>query len=558
MQRWRKPPIFAFAYISPARSSKRRMSNIRSRIATDASLLGRSWVASVGLTAMADDDTPFRVPRIFRAVSSGMAASATPASARVANDRRTHAMLTRGADALFAGWIGLAAFALYCATLAQGFGWDDSGELATGVLKLAPVHSAGYAPYVWFGHVFTQIDPFGSDATRVNLWSALAGAAAVGLAARYVLAVAGSRLGACVAALVLATGPVFLYNATVASVYAFLGFAVALLLNAAHAWVRRPGAARLALFAFTIGLVGLAHAAGAAFAVGGVVLIVLQRGALRRVRDAVPLAAVLIPLAAVPLLSRMGNSTGFPAGHVQSSLGDVFTRTASDLADSLANRHGIVVHTWWLVLTLIVSLSPAALVLVPAGVAQLWRERVYLVCGLIPGLVSSGVAVFQRGGYAYWHVPLVLVGAIACGAGVEWLRRGASRPVIAALAVLLLVPPVAGGLYLAHSHREASGWSRATLGALPRGARVITPWLAYTPMRAQQVVYGVRADVRLELTPTGAPVDIATLHGDYAVSVAGASPKAAGAAPAGPSAGANFKGLSGLGAGPFDIGFGAI
>src|SRR4051794_31503920 len=151
MQRWRKPPIFAFAYISPARSSKRRMSNIRSRIATDASLFGSSCVASVGLTAMADDDTPFRVPRTFPAVSSGMAASATPASARVANDRRTHAMLNRGADALVPWAIGVLAFVLYSATLAHGFGWDDSGELATGVLQLAPVHSGGYAGYIWLG-----------------------------------------------------------------------------------------------------------------------------------------------------------------------------------------------------------------------------------------------------------------------------------------------------------------------------------------------------------------------------------------------------------------------
>src|SRR3954453_5912386 len=166
MHRCRKPPIFAFAYISPARSSKRRMSNMRSRIPTEVSLSGSSCVASVGLTAMADDDTPFRVPRIFRAVSSGMAASATPASARVAKERRTPAMLNRGADALVRSrvpWLlGLAAFVLYCATLAHGFGWDDSGELATGVLQLAPVHSASYAPYIWIAHLFAEVEPFGS------------------------------------------------------------------------------------------------------------------------------------------------------------------------------------------------------------------------------------------------------------------------------------------------------------------------------------------------------------------------------------------------------------
>src|SRR5829696_7916591 len=42
MQRWRKPPIFAFAYISPARSSKRRISSIFWRTVRQVSLSGRS------------------------------------------------------------------------------------------------------------------------------------------------------------------------------------------------------------------------------------------------------------------------------------------------------------------------------------------------------------------------------------------------------------------------------------------------------------------------------------------------------------------------------------
>src|SRR5437588_713071 len=40
MQRWRKPPSWAFAYIAPARSSKRRMSIIRSRIRREVSASG--------------------------------------------------------------------------------------------------------------------------------------------------------------------------------------------------------------------------------------------------------------------------------------------------------------------------------------------------------------------------------------------------------------------------------------------------------------------------------------------------------------------------------------
>src|SRR3954451_4145251 len=46
MQRGRKPPIFAFAYISPARSSKRRMRSIFSMTATQVSLSGRPCLTS--------------------------------------------------------------------------------------------------------------------------------------------------------------------------------------------------------------------------------------------------------------------------------------------------------------------------------------------------------------------------------------------------------------------------------------------------------------------------------------------------------------------------------
>ena len=419
------------------------------------------------------------------------------------------------------------------------------------MLRLAPVHSAGYAPYVWLGRAFTEVVPFGSGPTRVNLWSAFAGALAVALTARYVLVVSGSALGALVAALLLAAGPIVIYNATVASVYTFLALAVALLLNAADAWWRRPSAARLALLAFAIGLGGLAHAAGAAFAAGGLLLIALRRP---RPREALPLAAILIPLAAVPLLARAGGSTSYPQSHVESSLWDVVSRSASGLADSLANKHGVVVHAWWLVLVLLASLSPAALVLAPAGVRRLRHERPYVACCLAPAAVASAVAVLQRGGYAYWHVPLVLAGAVACGAGVDAVRRRAVR---AALGVALLVSPVLGALYLAHSHREASEWSAATLRALPRDARLVTPWIAYTPLRARQVLDGMRPDVRLELTATGAPVDIGELGGSgYAVAVAVAvTGRPPAARPAGPAAGANFKGLSGLEAGPFEIGF---
>src|SRR4051812_48376945 len=122
MQRWRKPPIFAFAYISPARSSKRRISIIFSRTVRQVSLSGSEcepppappfalgWSSSRRLgssfTAMRLDDTPLRAPRTL-AVRTGTATSASPASARsearwvgrLGLRNLTHAMIARAPDA---------------------------------------------------------------------------------------------------------------------------------------------------------------------------------------------------------------------------------------------------------------------------------------------------------------------------------------------------------------------------------------------------------------------------------------------------------------------------
>ena len=456
--------------------------------------------------------------------------------------------------------------ALYCATVTRGVVWDDSGELAAGVSGLGVVHSTGYAPYVLLGHLFSLAEPFGSYAVRANLWSAVTAALAIALIARYVLVVSSSTVGAVVAALLLGLGPVFWYQATVASVYTFLACAVALLLNAADAWVRRPSPLRLALLSASIGLVAMAHAVGLAFALGGVLLIALKaRGAIRRPREVLALAAVAIPAAAIAYIPLRSGYGGFPDAYPHAALLDRVTGHASTFTGERpfdGNRHAVATQAWSVVLLVFVSLSPAALALVPAGLRALLRERPYVLCCLAPAVLDSVLVVTMQRGFLYWHIPLLLAGAVACGAGVEPVRRalrGSRGRVVlrGALAAALLVPPVAGALFLAHSHRDASGWSRATLAALPHGARLVTPWIAYAPLRAEQALGGVRPDVRLVVTASGATESLAAMHGGYAVTVSAVRLPSAGAVAVGPVAGASFKGLSGLRAGPFKIGYDA-
>jgi hypothetical protein len=145
------------------------------------------------------------------------------------------------------------------------------------------------------------------------------------------------------------------------------------------------------------------------------------------------------------------------------------------------------------------------------------------------------------------------------GPALEWLSDSGRRAALGgALGLTLLAAPAAGVLFIANSHRDASGWSRATLAALPSGARLVTPWIAYAPLRAEQTQAGVRRDVRLELTATGVIETLDGLRGGYAVVVTDVPPASGAAVEVGPVAGASFKGLSGLGAGPFKIGYGSV
>ena len=434
---------------------------------------------------------------------------------------------------------------LYALTLAEGVGWDDSAELAAGIERLGIVHQTGYPAYLLLGHVFAAVEPFGSEATRANLWSAVCMAGAVGLVARYVLAAGGGALGATAAALLLAAGPLAWYHATTASVYPLFLLALALLLNAAHAWLARPGALRLALLAAAIGLVLVSHKTGLAFALGALVLLAWRA----RGRQLAGLVAIAIPLATIAYIPLRDGFTGFPNLIGGASTWEWITGTAGGAPDAEAfgaNAYALRVHTERLVVLLLASLSPAALLLVPLGVRALRREWAYPLCCLAPALATSAVVLTTEGAYPYWHLPLLLAGAVACGVGVAHVRR---RAVLAVCCVALVVPVVVGASYVATAPRAAEGWARGTLEALPPDSRLVAPWTAYAPLRAVQELDGVRPDVRVEVAPAGVrPEDVvARVPGPgYGVALSAEAP---GAIPA------NFKGLSGLDAGPFRIGY---
>lgn len=156
----------------------------------------------------------------------------------------------RAPSLLIAGGLFVVSLALYISTLAPSVVtiFDDSLEFQLVTYQLGIAHPTGYPLYTLLGKLFTLM-PVGNVAYRVNLMSAVFGAAAVTLLYLLILQVAlpkkalhpaapDSRplpgwplhAGGLVGALLLAAGRVFWQQATVAEVYTLNAFFVVLLL----------------------------------------------------------------------------------------------------------------------------------------------------------------------------------------------------------------------------------------------------------------------------------------------------------------------------------------
>ena len=132
-------------------------------------------------------------------------------------------------DSAIAVAIFALALAVYNATLTPSLSYKsaDGNELATVCYTLGLAHSTGYPLYTWLGKLFTFI-PVGDVAHRVNLMSAVLGAAAVALLYLIMLTITNRRLPSAFTALFFAFSLTFWSQAVIAEVYAPNVFMIAL------------------------------------------------------------------------------------------------------------------------------------------------------------------------------------------------------------------------------------------------------------------------------------------------------------------------------------------
>jgi hypothetical protein len=150
------------------------------------------------------------------------------------------------ADYGVAAIIGLLALAAYVRTLAPDLLYGDSAEFQTLAYTLGTTHSTGYPVYLLLARLVGFV-PLYTLAGRVNLVSALGGAATVGglyLLARFLTP---SRVGAALGSLALASTYTLWSQAILAEVYTpATAFLVAIMLLLAY-WQRQPRTRRRAL-----------------------------------------------------------------------------------------------------------------------------------------------------------------------------------------------------------------------------------------------------------------------------------------------------------------------
>lgn len=211
-------------------------------------------------------------------------------------------------DRWWALGLGLGALALYVATLAPSVAtvFDDSLEFQVVLPSLGIAHPTGYPLYTILGWAFSHI-PLQDLAYRINLFSALAGAATVGVLFLVARQLGSSRLAAATVSAVFALSSTWWSQATIAEVYTLNGLFVALILyltlsldtprRATQPSAAVPHSALLAL-AFLFGLALTHHRTTLLLAPAVAVYVIwTDPGLLRRPRDLALMAgAFLLPL----------------------------------------------------------------------------------------------------------------------------------------------------------------------------------------------------------------------------------------------------------------------
>lgn len=406
----------------------------------------------------------------------------------------------RDQDRWWALGVSAVALSLYLVTLAPSVTtvFDDSLEFQVVLPSLGIAHPTGYPLYTLIGWLFSHLAPLGDYAWRVNLLSAVAAAATIGVFYLAARAIGSSRLAAAAMSLVYAVASVWWSQATIAEVYTLHGLFVAVILLLALG----SGSKRWVAIALAVGL-SLTHHRMTLLLLPGLAVLGLweahSTSELRRPRQWLAmLGAFFMPLLLylyLPLRGRTATSldgtyTNTWAGfwrHVLASDYNAFL-TGNPLTVERSDSYGVNLVTN--------QMGIAALLLGLVGWLR-WREqpRRWTFLALVFGANVLFAARYQAADVDVFYLPAIMVwllmaavglttlfdqlGALLGSVGRQLRLPGPYRAWLAVVQVAALVVVLAGPLqeatrFLRTEPRPKTCAETLAVGELP----------AFTPNRA--------------------------------------------------------------------------
>ncbi len=436
------------------------------------------------------------------------------------------------------GWLaiacGAAALLLYLRTLAPGVLFGDPAEFQTAAWIAGLAHPTGYPLFLLAGWLWMRLLPLGEPAWRLNLFSAVLGAATVGvtyLVAWRLIAVAipplpigARRLAAAAAALLLAAVPGFWSQAIIAEVYTLHTLLTALALWAA---LGSASTRRGMQLAWLVGL-GMAHHRTTILWLPGLAAWAWLSAApqdrrwpsTRRLLSLgaglvlPPLLYLYIPLraAATPYLQvSLGADDSLALydhsarGFVQFVLGRAFAGELLPPLQALAQAPAAFA-------LIARNLSGAGLALAAIGLARLAWTRAGGPLALTTLIALSQLAFnlsYGIGDIYVLYAPIYLIAALWAGVGLAALGGGAARRLSRAPRLGVLALPALGMLLpvwmifahlpavdRSHDRRAAQFWEQILAEPLPERAILVSNDRdEMTPLIYLQHVEGRRPDL---------------------------------------------------------------
>ena len=347
--------------------------------------------------------------------------------------------------------VATVAFWAYTRTLLPGVDAGDTGGFQAAVLWPQVSARQAYPLYYNLARPFVSAAAPADPARALNLFSAIWGAVAVGLAVYVSAAITGSLTGGAIAGGLLAFSYTFWTQAIIAEVYTLHLALIGLCLLLLGAYAAKPTLPRLTVFFITYA-VGFGNHFSMILLLVPFAVFLLQTtpkpANLFRTRVvAVTLAAIGIgAVQYLPNLMAVWTAYDAPAGWMNRAAAFWFDTTKQDWRDTMvlgiqASQASDRLAMWWFDARQ--QFGAAGLALAAVGIVGLWRiSRPWAVLIVTALAINAAFAfTYNVGDTHVFFLPGHFMTALCAGAGIAWCmrRRSSTLRAIVATAALLYV-----------------------------------------------------------------------------------------------------------------------